>query len=168
MMASRKLRMPIGIQVRGILFYSVLTALLFAANLRTEAQANIPPRSDYAAIAARLESVIRQEMDEKQLPAFSIALVDGKQIVWAEGFGYQDPEHKIPATAHTVYRVGSVSKLFTDIGIMQMVEARKINLDAPVSQYIPDFHPQNPFAEPITLRELMFWIAARAAGWQLF
>jgi CubicO group peptidase (beta-lactamase class C family)/D-alanyl-D-alanine dipeptidase len=73
----------------------------------------------------------------------------------AQGFGYQDPEHKIQATAHTVYRVGSVSKLFTDIGIMQMVEAGKINLDAPVSQYIPDFHPQNPFANPITLRELM-------------
>jgi len=147
--------MPIVIRVRSILFYAVLTALLFAADLRTEAQANIPPRSDYAAIATRLESVIRQEMDDKQLPAFSIALVDGKQIVWAEGFGYQDPEHKIPATAHTVYRVGSVSKLFTDIGIMQMVEAGKINLDAPVSQYIPDFHPQNRFAEPITLRELM-------------
>jgi D-alanyl-D-alanine dipeptidase/CubicO group peptidase (beta-lactamase class C family) len=54
-----------------------------------------------------------------------------------------------------VYRVGSVSKLFTDIGIMQMVEAGKVNLDAPVSQYIADFHPQNPFREAITLRELM-------------
>jgi CubicO group peptidase (beta-lactamase class C family)/D-alanyl-D-alanine dipeptidase len=94
-------------------------------------------------------------MEEKQLPAFSIALVDGNQIVWAQGFGYQDPEHKIVATAHTVYRVGSVSKLFTDIGIMQMVEAGKINLDAPVNQYIPDFHPNNPFKGAITLRELM-------------
>jgi len=147
--------MRIAIRLDKILVYAALTALPFAAILRAEDRANIPPRSDYAAVARNLESVIRQEMEDKQLPAFSIALVDGKQIVWAQGFGYQDSEHKIPATAHTVYRVGSVSKLFTDIGIMQMVEAGKINLDAPVSQYIPDFHPQNPFPEPITLRELM-------------
>src|SRR5258708_24459996 len=154
-MTTWKLRMRIAIRLNKILAYAALTALPFAAILRAEDRANIPSRSDYAAVATTLESIIRQEMDEKQLPAFSIALVDGKQIVWAEGFGYQDPEHKIPATAHTVYRVGSVSKLFTDIGIMQMVEAGKISLDTPVSQYIPDFHPQNPFSDPITLRELM-------------
>src|SRR5215469_6632442 len=135
--------------------YVELAALLVALPLWAEDSANIPPRKDYAEIAAALEPVILQEMKEKQLPAFSIALVDGNQIVWAQGFGYQDPEHKIPATAHTVYRVGSVSKLFTDIGIMRMVEAGKINLDAPVSQYLPDFHPDNPFKDPITLRELM-------------
>jgi len=120
-----------------------------------QVQANIPPRSDYAPMATALRAVIEQEIQEKQLPAFSIALVDGDQVVWAQGFGYQDPGKKIPATAHTVYRVGSVSKLFTDIGIMQMVESGKIDLDAPVEKYVPDFHPHNPFGSAITLRELM-------------
>jgi CubicO group peptidase (beta-lactamase class C family)/D-alanyl-D-alanine dipeptidase len=154
-MTTWKLRMRIAIRLQTIPVYAVLTALPFAAILRAQDRANIPSRGDYAAVATKLESGIRQQMEDKQLPAFSIALVDGKQIVWAQGFGYQDSEHKIPATAHTVYRVGSVSKLFTDIGIMQMVEAGKINLDAPVNQYIPDFHPVNPFPGPITLRELM-------------
>src|SRR5216684_2291539 len=154
-MTTWTVRMRIAIRLDKILVYAALTALPFAAILRAEDRANIPPRRDYAAVATTLESVIRQEMEDKQLPAFSIALVDGKQIVWAQGFGYQDSEHKIPATAHTVYRVGSVSKLFTDIGIMQLVEAGKVNLDAPVSQYLPDFHPHNPFQESITLRELM-------------
>lgn len=140
---------------RRFFLYATIAALLLSASVRADDQANIAPRSDYAAIAARLQSMILQELEDKQLPAFSVALVDGNQIVWAQGFGYQDPEHKIPATAHTIYRVGSVSKLFTDIGIMQMVEAGKINLDAPVSQYIPDFHPANPFQDAITLRELM-------------
>jgi len=135
--------------------YAAISTLLFGLAAHAEDQSNVPARRDYASVATSLESMIRQEMDDKQLPAFSIALVDGNQIVWAQGFGYQDPDKKIPATAHTVYRVGSVSKLFTDIGIMQMVEAGKINLDAPVSQYVPDFHPQNQFAKPITLRELM-------------
>ena len=139
---------------RFLVSLSVAT-LLLVLSAWADGPANIAPRSDYAPIAAGLQSMILQQMEEKQLPAFSVALVDGNQIVWAQGFGYQDPEHKIPATAHTVYRVGSVSKLFTDIGVMQMVERGTINLDAPISQYTPDFHPNNPFKEPITLRELM-------------
>lgn len=129
--------------------------LICAARAGAEVQPNIPPRGDYVTIAKALGLIIEREIQEKQLPAFSIALVDGDQIVWAQGFGYQDPDKKIPATAHTVYRVGSVSKLFTDIGIMQMVESGKIDLDAPVEKYVPDFHPHDPFATPITLRELM-------------
>src|SRR5438132_3719050 len=137
------------------LTYCALAILLLTAAMRAQDQSNIGARKDYVEVAAALQSLIHHEMQDEQLPAFSIALVDGNEIVWAQGFGYEDPEHKIPATAHTIYRVGSVSKLFTDIGIMQMVEAGKINLDAPVSQYIPDFHPQHPFTNPITLRELM-------------
>lgn len=142
-------------QPRRALIYSALAAFLLATGMVADDRANIPPRSDYSAVAAAIETMIRSEMEEKHLPAFSIALVDGNEIVWAQGFGYQDPEQKIPATAHTVYRVGSVSKLFTDIAIMQMVESGKISLDADVSQYVPDFHPHNRFDKPITLRELM-------------
>ena len=142
-------------QLRQILVHGTIATLVLTAVLYAEDQANVAARPDYAPIAASLEHMILHEMEDKQLPAFSIALVDGGQIVWAQGFGYQDPEHKTRATAHTVYRVGSVSKLFTDIGIMQMVETRKINLDAPVNQYVPDFHPENPFETPINLRELM-------------
>lgn len=138
----------------GICLFVSLT-LLFAPAICAQDQNNIPARDDYAPVAAELEPLIQQQMQEHQLPAFSIALVDGNSIVWARGFGYQDPDNKIPATAHTIYRVGSVSKLFTDIAIMQMVESGKIDLDAPVEKYVPDFHPANPFGRPITLRELM-------------
>ncbi|HMD96967.1 MAG TPA: serine hydrolase domain-containing protein [Terriglobia bacterium] len=82
-------------------------------------------------------------------------MVDGHEIVWAQGFGYADPKKKTPATAETVYRVGSVSKLFTAIGVMQLVERGQLNLDAPIEKVLPDFHPPNPFGTPITLRDLM-------------
>src|SRR6185369_3958903 len=71
------------------------------------------------------------------------------------GFGFADPVKKIPATAETVYRVGSVSKLFTDIAIMQLVEQGKLDLDAPVTRYLSDFKPRNTFGKSITLRQLM-------------
>src|ERR1700719_821617 len=113
------------------------------------------PRKDYGEVVGGLRPFIQQQMAEKELPALSIAIIDDQQIVWAEGFGRADPKSKIPATADTVYRIGSVSKLFTDIAIMQLVERGELNLDAPVTDYLPDFHPRNPFGTPITLRQLM-------------
>src|SRR5207245_6559452 len=106
-------------------------------------------------VVRALEPFIRHEMEVKQLPALSIALVDDQQVAWAAGFGLRDPEQKIPATAATVYRVGSVSKLFTDLAVMKLAEQGALSIDAPVSDYLPDFRPKNPFSKPITLRHLM-------------
>jgi CubicO group peptidase (beta-lactamase class C family)/D-alanyl-D-alanine dipeptidase len=122
---------------------------------RTMAQSATAVRKDYADVVETLRTFIQQQMAEKELPALSIAIIDDQQIVWAEGFGMADPKNKIPATADTVYRIGSVSKLFTDIAIMRLVERGELNLDAPVTDYLPDFHPKNPFGTPITLRQLM-------------
>lgn len=118
-------------------------------------QQNVAPRQDYAKVAETLSRLIQNEMQDKKLPAFSIALVDDQKVIWAEGFGYADPDKKTVATAETVYRIGSVSKLFTDIGVMQLVERGQLDLDAPVQKYLPDFHPHNPFGTPLTLRQLM-------------
>src|SRR5262249_52028695 len=109
----------------------------------------------YAAVAKKLERFIAREVADKGLPAVSIALVDDQTIVWARGFGYANIKNGDLATAETVYRVGSVSKLFTDIAVMQLVEAGKLDLDAPVTKYLPDFKPANPFKKPITLRQMM-------------
>ena len=120
-----------------------------------EDQANIPSRKDYATAVEMLERFITHEMADKDLAALSIALVDDQQIVWAKGFGFADPKKKVPATAETIYRVGSVSKLFTDIAVMQLVEQGKLDLDAPVTRYLQDFRPRNPFGRNVTLRQLM-------------
>jgi CubicO group peptidase (beta-lactamase class C family)/D-alanyl-D-alanine dipeptidase len=134
-----------------------IVALGLAALLggRLPAQTSVGPRADYAAVAARLDAIVRRELATKDIPALSIALVDGDDIVWARGFGFANPEDSVAATAETVYRVGSVSKLFTDIGVMQRVERGELMLDEPVTRYLPDFAPRNPYAAPVTLRELM-------------
>jgi CubicO group peptidase (beta-lactamase class C family)/D-alanyl-D-alanine dipeptidase len=116
---------------------------------------NVAPRQDYAKVTETLSRFIQNEMQDKKLPAFSIALVDDQKVIWAQGFGYADPDKKSVATAETVYRIGSVSKLFTDIGVMQLVERGQLDLDAPVQKYLPEFHPHNPFGTPITMRQLM-------------
>jgi CubicO group peptidase (beta-lactamase class C family)/D-alanyl-D-alanine dipeptidase len=119
------------------------------------AQTAVAPAEKYRAAAEMLEKAIEREIKDKGVPALSIALVDDQDIVWAKGFGYADPGAKRPATAETIHRVGSISKLFTDIAVMQLVEKGILDLDAPVQKYLPDFHPKNPFGKPITLRQMM-------------
>jgi CubicO group peptidase (beta-lactamase class C family) len=134
-----------------------LLACAAATQVVAQAPARPPivqPDAAHAEVAAFLERVINTEMRGKNLPALSIALVDKGTIVWARGFGEADSAKHIPATAETVYRVGSVSKLFTDIGMMQLVEQKRVSLDAPITQYLPGFHPANPFGTPITIRQL--------------
>jgi CubicO group peptidase (beta-lactamase class C family)/D-alanyl-D-alanine dipeptidase len=129
--------------------------LLLCLPFRSTAQTTVPPSERYAAAVQALDRFIARELADKQLGALSIALVDDQAIVWAKGFGFADPKAKTPATAEPVYRVGSVSKLFTDVGIMQLVEQGALDLDAPVTRYLPEFKPDNPFGTPITLRQLM-------------
>jgi len=132
----------------------VLASVAPARAQRASRPDSVPADAAHAAAAGYLERIIASEMRDKTLPALSIALIDGHRIVWARGFGEADSAHHVPATAETVYRVGSVSKLFTDVGIMQLVEQHRVDLDAPVSRYLPAFHPANPFGTPITVREL--------------
>ena len=129
--------------------FTVLAATLVCVTSTTA------PAANYRAVVARLQPFIEHEMRSKELPAISIALVDDQKVVWSQGFGFANPEDSVRATAKTIYRVGSVSKLFTDIAVMQLVEQGKLDLDAPVSRYVPGFHPHNPFGGEITLRELM-------------
>ena len=116
---------------------------------------NITPVSGYESVASKLSDAIEYEITSKNLNAISIVLVDDQRIVWSQGFGIESKKTKKQADAHTVYRVGSVSKLFTDMAIMQRVESGEIDLDAAIQTYLPDFTPKNPYGKPITLRQLM-------------
>jgi len=121
----------------------------------------IAPAEGYGEVARQLADFVEFERTDKELPAFSIALVDDQRTVWAAGFGQADPASGRPATAATIYRVGSVSKLFTDLAVMQLVERGELDLDAPITDYIPEFKLGDPISPgetasgPPTLRQLM-------------
>jgi CubicO group peptidase (beta-lactamase class C family)/D-alanyl-D-alanine dipeptidase len=120
--------------------------------------------ADYKPVIDQLIPFIDHELRDKGIPAAAIALIDDQKLVWAAGFGDARPE-KIPTddgpfggpamTAKTVIRAGSVSKLFTSVLIMREVEAGHLDLDAPITKYLPDFKPTNRFAAPITLRHIL-------------
>ncbi len=135
---------------------AVLTAALLLAYLsRSRAQAAPGMPTDYSRVIARLDSLVAREVADKRLPGLSIALVDDQRTVWSRGYGRERVDPAVPVTSETVHRVGSVSKLFTDIAVMQLVERGVLDLDAPVSRYVGDVLPEGGDASRITLRQLM-------------
>lgn len=100
-----------------------------------------------------IEKNIPLYMEDARMPGFSIAVVEDGRTIYSEGFGLRDTEMNLPATPDTLYGIGSITKSFVAIGIMQLVEAGKVNLDDPVSMHIP-FELGMPEA-PITIHHLL-------------
>ncbi len=140
--------------------FRILAALLsgLLSSAISEAQENAPSKpGNYGDAIQRLAQVAESELDRKLVAGFSIVLVDDQRVVYARGFGVADKQRRIPAKAGTVYRAGSISKLFTALAAMQLAEQRELDIDAPVTNYDPALRIVVPFAgaKPITLRQLM-------------
>ncbi len=100
----------------------------------------------------KVERVLTQTMTAHQIPGASIGIVMNGVSVWSHGYGMADVEGNVAASDATEYRLASVSKPISAVAAMTLVEAHKLDLDAPVQQYCPAF-PQKRW--PVTLRELL-------------
>jgi CubicO group peptidase (beta-lactamase class C family) len=102
---------------------------------------------------ADLERFIQDRMSETQLPGVSIALVENAETVYQRGFGFRDSERGLPATPRTLYGIGSVTKSFTCLALMQLAEQGRLRVDDPVDRSLP--LDVKPFGETVTLHHLM-------------
>lgn len=85
-------------------------------------------------------------------PGMAVAVAVNGKLVWAEGFGFADLEQCVPATPLTKFRIGSVSKPLTSVGVAVLAEQKKLDLDAPIQRYVPSF-PDKGYV--ITTRQLL-------------
>ena len=134
----------------------VLPIILFGcASAPEKPTVRIPGDYHYTQEYARW--LINKEIHGANIQGLSIALVDDQRVVWAEGFGFADAANGIAADPATVYPVGSITKLFTTLGALQLVEQDRLDIDQPIEQYLPGFSIKRREAEqtPITLRQLM-------------
>ena len=105
---------------------------------------------------ARTTEIIEREMARTLAPGAQIAVSRGGRIVWSRSFGCANVELDVPVDAQTRFRIGSVSKPLTAAAIGALVQDGKLDLDAPVQTYVPDF-PRK--AWPITTRQLAGHVA---------
>ena len=109
-----------------------------------------------AEVEAFLDGLMYAHMKENHIAGATFAMVKDGAIFFKKGYGYADIEKKIPVSADTtMFRPGSVSKLFTWTAAMQLFEQGKLNLDADVNTYLKDFKIPDTFPQPITMKNLM-------------
>ena len=136
---------------------SVSLAILFCipprGALAQEAPAPaLAPASDpYEEAVQESRGVAYAFMEGMGTPGLSVAVGIGGEIVWEEGFGYADLENRVPVWPTTKFRIASISKPVTAAGLGKLMEAGRLDLDAPVQRYVPGF-PEKRW--PVTTRQL--------------
>ena len=129
-----------------------------------------PPPANVAAVAPQpprgleltktdfetfLDALIPSQLRNRDIAGAVISVVKDGQVLFQKGYGYADVEAKKPVLPdQTLFRPGSISKLFTATAVMQLVEQGKLDLDGDINQYL-DFAIPKTYAQPVTLRQLL-------------
>ncbi|BAZ08317.1 beta-lactamase [Calothrix sp. NIES-4071] len=112
--------------------------------------------NDLQGLKTFVDKYVAKNMDDEQVPGVAIVVVRDGKIYFQKGYGYADIENKKPVVASkTLFRVASISKLFTATAVMQLVEQGKINLNEDVHKYIKDFELDTKYSQPITVANLL-------------
>ncbi len=142
-------------------FRMLVLAVVFAfAAPALRAADTPPPLAQNPEVAAALEvfdAWVDWTARNREQPGVSIGIVYDQELVWAKGYGYADLAKKVPATPSTAYRIASISKTFTAHALLQLRDAGKLQLDDPVSKWIPELQlaKVDPESPPITIRNLL-------------
>lgn len=128
-----------------------------AAVAQESGRANGPGAADLAPAVAYAERIVEALREGSGTPGVSVAVGIGDRIVWSDGFGWADLEQRVAVTPATRFRIGSVSKPLTAAALGLLVDEGRLDLDAEVQAYVPDF-PRKRW--PITSRQ----VAGHLAG----
>ncbi len=131
--------------------------------------------AEIEAVIDEFRNLVSAAMREDKVPGCAMALVDERGILWTEGFGHTDRTRKIRVTPHTPFLICSMSKTFTATAVMLAVQDGLLDLDEPITTYLPEFkvysryegHPERK----ITLRRLLSHTAGlphEAVGCNMF
>lgn len=144
----------------GAAVATVLGVLLALMSGGTAAVATpVDQRDGAAAVIENYQARIPMLMVQEHIPGLAVALVDGDRVVWQQGFGSTDRDGRTPVTVDTIFSVQSMSKVFTATAVMRAVQSGRLDLDVPITTYLPGFTVHSAF-EPhpeqrITLRMLL-------------
>ena len=123
----------------------------------TVANAAVPNVSDPSVVEAFVDGVVKPAMKETHSPSGVVMVMKDGNIVLAKGYGYIDVDKRIPVDPYSsLFRPGSISKLFTWVAVMQLVEQGQLDLDTDVNQYLNTFEIEDSWpGQPVTLRSIM-------------
>ena len=119
----------------------ILIAVCFSISYSGTAQINVISEE----MRAKIDSTYTTLLKRNKVTGASIAIVDKGEIVYATGYGFSDLENKKKANANTIYGIGSITKAFTALSIMQLQEQKKLSVTNSIKDYLTDLKIENPF-----------------------
>jgi CubicO group peptidase (beta-lactamase class C family) len=140
-------------RIGSFLVLGALTVGSFEAARRLWAQG--PLLQEIESVTSELENVIPGLMKKGGVPGMSIALVRDRKTAWLHGFGVKDKKTGEPVTVDTVFEAASLSKPVFAYAVLPLVDQGKLDLDAPLSTYLPRPYVQDPRASKITARMVL-------------
>ncbi|HEX6747506.1 MAG TPA: serine hydrolase domain-containing protein [Longimicrobium sp.] len=109
-----------------------------------------------ARLEAALDSVVRDEMERSHIPGAVVVVVKDGRVYWTKGYGVADVETRRPVDPErTIFRIGSISKVFTATAVMQLADRGRIRLDEDVNRYLPGWTVPEPYGRPVTAANLL-------------
>lgn len=134
-----------------------LAAALLAAGVGVTALHPVAPSDPVPASLDEFKAAVRQVVEEAALPGAAIALVRPEGLEWAGGVGWADRDTRQPLDADTHFRIGSVTKTFTAMALVQLYEDGDLDLEATVESLLPDVPIDNPWerSDPVRVRHLL-------------
>jgi CubicO group peptidase (beta-lactamase class C family) len=114
-----------------------------------------PGRPETTDRATRIDEYVRGRMPDLRTPGLSLVVVDGDQVLFTRGYGLADRDAATPMTEDTPVAVASTTKGMTALAMMQLVEQGLVDLDAPVTRYLPEFSMDDERAADITVRQVL-------------
>jgi CubicO group peptidase (beta-lactamase class C family) len=112
--------------------------------------------TDPQEMEAFMDEFIPAQLEENHIPGATVSVIKDGKLFFAKGYGYADLETRRPVIAdQTLFRPGSVSKLFTWTAVMQLAEQGKVDLHTDINTYLKDFQIPATYPEPITLAHLL-------------
>ncbi|NHM31304.1 serine hydrolase domain-containing protein [Neobacillus terrae] len=107
-------------------------------------------------ITREFEQYCNEIVEKYEIPGFSIGLAKEGELFYEGSFGYRDVEKQLPLSSDTVFGIGSVTKSFTCIAILQLQEAGRLSVHDPVVKYLPEFKtPNDEYTKQITIHHFM-------------
>lgn len=91
-----------------------------------------------SAFADKVDDLVKAHLERTKAPAASVAVIQDGKVIKSQGYGLSNVEHNVPASEKTVYQLGSITKQFTAVAIMMLIEAGKLNVDEAISTVLPD------------------------------
>lgn len=98
-----------------------------------------PSAGAYTSAVEEARRLVWERMAEVGIPGLSVAVAVYGEVVWAEGFGMADLENAVPVQPWTKFRIASISKALTAAAVGRLVQEGRLELDAPVQNYVPSF-----------------------------